>query len=418
MKVLWITNSLLPSIKDKLGIARGASGGWMEAAANNLLQDCGDIELAIVSTWNKVVSGKVDNMRYYTIPADIYTRKEGERKAIWNSIVKDFNPDIVHIHGTEASHGLSYLKDVGGNNIVISIQGLVSVIERYVMAGITKKEVWQNITIHEILTRYMLGLKNLLKVKGEKENEYIRRAKYVVGRTLWDKTHVKSINPDVTYLQCNETLRSTFYTKEWQDDKCTPHTIFFSQATTPLKGFHILLKALPIVKKEFPDVKVRVGGVNIIRNKNFKEKLQQSTFAKILNNLITKHNLVENISFTGILNEEEMVQEYLNANVFVCASSIENSSNSIGEAQILGVPCVCSYVGGTPSIVEDGKTGILYRFEEVEMLAQHIIEIFKNKELCNRLSKGARAVALERHNAAKNTKDTIEIYKRIISENR
>ena len=415
MKILWITNCLLPSINDFLGIAKGASGGWMEASANSLLKQHDDIELAIVSTCNRITKGYVGNMRYYTIPANIYDKKESERKSIWNNIVNDFNPDVVHIHGTEFSHGLSYLKDVGGDNIVISIQGLVSIIERYVMAGITSKEIWRNITLHEILTRSMLGIKKRYKIKAENEREYIRNAKYVIGRTLWDKMHTKNINPGVTYFHCNETLRSSFYDAEWKYENCKPHTIFFSQAATPLKGFHILLKALPIIKREFPDVMVRVAGASIIRNESFKMKLRQSCYGKILGKLIKKYELKENISFTGVLNEEAMVQEYLNANVFMCASSIENSSNSIGEAQILGLPCVCSYVGGTPSIVEDGKTGILYRFEEYEMLAHHIMEVFRNKELACRIGKEARIVALERHNAEKNTNETFEIYNRIIN---
>lgn len=414
MKILWITNSLLPSIKDQLGIDRGASGGWMEASANNLLMQHRDIELAVVSTWSKITKGEVKNIKYYTIPANIYDRKESERKSIWNNIVNDFKPDIVHIHGTEFSHGLSYLKDVGGDNIVISIQGIVSIIERYALAGISTCDILKNITLQELLTSSMLGLRKRFKKQGEKEKEYIKRVKYVIGRTLWDKTHIMTINPEITYFHCNETLRVSFYNAEWKEDTCTPHTIFFSQASSPLKGLHILLKALPIIKKEFPDAKIKVAGRSIIRNENFKMKLRQGAYGKILDRLIKKYNNQDAIEFTGILNEKAMLQEYLNANVFVCASSIENSSNSIGEAQILGVPCICSYVGGTPSLVEDGKTGIMYRFEEYEMLAHHIIEVFRNKELANKISKEARIIALERHNAKRNTTMTYEIYKQII----
>ena len=418
MKILWITNSLLPSIKEKLGMAKGVSGGWMEASANSLLKRHNVIELAIVSIWGKITKGEAGNMRYYTIPANIYDRKESERKSIWNNIVSDFNPDVVHIHGTEFSHGLSYLKDVGGDNIVISIQGLVGVIERYALAGISTRDMLRNITLQEILTHYMFGLRKSLEKQGEKEKEYIRRAKYVIGRTLWDKTHAKNINPKITYFHCNETLRASFYNVEWNVEACTPYTIFFSQAASPLKGLHVLLKALPIIKREFPDVKIRVAGRSIIRNESLRMKLRQGTYAKILDKLIKRYDLKNNISFTGILNEKAMLQEYLNANVFVCASSIENSSNSIGEAQILGLPCVCSYVGGTPSIVEDGKTGIMYRFEEYEMLAHHIIEVFKNKEVASKIGKEARIVALERHNAEKNTNKTFEIYNKIINNSK
>jgi glycosyltransferase involved in cell wall biosynthesis len=41
-----------------------------------------------------------------------------------------------------------------------------------------------------------------------------------------------------------------------------------------------------------------------------------------------------------------MKSEYLNCKVFVSPSPIENSPNSVWDAEILGVPTVASYVGG------------------------------------------------------------------------
>lgn len=57
----------------------------------------------------------------------------------------------------------------------------------------------------------------------------------------------------------NETLRDEFYTGEWSLDSCEPHSIFCSQAHVPLKGLHLLLQALAIVRKRYPDVKLYVG---------------------------------------------------------------------------------------------------------------------------------------------------------------
>ena len=45
--------------------------------------------------------------------------------------------DVVHIHGTEHSLGLAYLKAVGNKNAVVSIQGLISVIANYYQLGIS-----------------------------------------------------------------------------------------------------------------------------------------------------------------------------------------------------------------------------------------------------------------------------------------
>lgn len=74
-----------------------------------------------------------------------------------------------------------------------------------------------------------------------------------------------------------------------------------------------------------------------------------------------------------------MCEYYLRSNVFICPSSIENSPNSLGEAQLLGMPYIASFVGGIPEIV-NWNPSILYRFEEYEILAQKICKIFENKD--------------------------------------
>ena len=50
---------------------------------------------------------------------------------------------------------------------------------------------------------------------------------------------------------------------------------------------------------------------------------------------------------------------FANSHIFH-SSYIENSPNSVGEAQMVGVPVVASRVGGTDSMVEHGKTGFMY----------------------------------------------------------
>lgn len=107
-----------------------------------------------------------------------------------------------------------------------------------------------------------------------------------------------------------------------------------------------------------------------------------------------------------------MKQEYLKASVFVCASSIENSSNSISEAQILGVPCVASYVGGTPSLIPNNMCGEMYRYDDDKMLAFLILKAFE-EHFDNGLM---REEALKRHDPKLNTECIVSIYNDIISQ--
>lgn len=81
---------------------------------------------------------------------------------------------------------------------------------------------------------------------------------------------------------------------------------------------------------------------------------------------------------------------------------------------ILGLPVVASYCGGTPTLVEEGKTGYMYRYEEIEMLAQTIMRLFEQKNL-SQLSTDGRQTALARHNREINAIRLIEIYNEILN---
>ena len=98
--------------------------------------------------------------------------------------------------------------------------------------------------------------------------------------------------------------------------------------------------------------------------------------------------------------------------MFVVPSSIENSPNSLAEAQILGLPLIAANVGGIPSMVKDGTSGYLYRFEEYETLAVLILRIFKGYD--KSISMNSINVAKKRHDPAKIIADMLSIYKRII----
>jgi glycosyltransferase involved in cell wall biosynthesis len=108
-----------------------------------------------------------------------------------------------------------------------------------------------------------------------------------------------------------------------------------------------------------------------------------------------------------------MKQAFLSAHLYVMPSSIENSSNSLCEAQLLGVPTIASYVGGTPSLVEDKKTGYLYRYEEYEMLANIVMNLFAANDLAQ-LSAREIAAATARHDRETNAMRLAEIYQNII----
>ncbi len=405
MKVLWITNTLFPDVCKELKIPSPVVGGWMYAGAKSMLEENENIQLGVAALYNgqdlKVMC--LSGITYFLVP-----NKELEK--YWCLVKENFLPDIVHLHGTEYPHGLAYVEACGNDGVVVSIQGLVSIYERYYFGGIAEKTLKKMITLRDrIRFDGIFTQQKNMRLRGLKEKLLIQSVNHIIGRTNWDKAHAWAINPNIKYHFCNETLRESFYNNKWSLNTCQKHTIFLSQAHYPIKGLQQMIKALPLILRHYPDTKVYIAGNNFIANKAWR----LNGFGKYISSLMEQNGLKEKIIFTGVLSEVEMCQKYLKTHVFVCPSSIENSPNSVGEAQLLGVPCVASYVGGTPDMITHGETGFLYRFEEYEMLAKAVCEIFSNNDLADKLSFNGNKIAVLRHNRKINAQRLNSIYQAV-----
>lgn len=414
IKVLWITNILFPEAVRLLtgGGELKASGGWMLGAANALLKS-NEIQLTVASVTSLVqqlTHLEGEQIDYYALPIGKgNTRVNPDYEPLWKQIKNDVKPDVVHIHGTEFSHGYAFVRACGAENVVVSIQGLVSAYYYYYY-GISVSEIIKNITYIDLRSKTIFQGKKDFRIRGEYEKDLIKRCKHIIGRTSWDRLRTWAINPDSEYHFCNETLRKEFYDgSKWKYEDCKPHTIFLSQATYPIKGLHQVLKAMPLILLHYPDTQIRIAGSDITKGRRRLFISGLSGYGKIIKTLIDKYNLADHITFTGNLNAEEMKQEYLHCNVFICPSSIENSPNSLGEAQILGVPHLCSYVGGAMDMMK-GNEDCLYRFEEIEGLAYKVCTIFASGANQVDMSKEA----LKRHNPETNQKQLLGIYRSIV----
>lgn len=418
MKVLWITNIVFPEALALLGENSefNESGGWLIGGASEIIRRS-DLQLIVASVSKRVkdlkrIIGK--GIIYYLIPmgrGNEFVNNEYEK--YWKIIKAEEKPDLVHIHGTEYSHGLSYIRScTNRSNIIISIQGLTSVIEHYFFAGLSYSTVLRNLTIHDLLVGGMLSQKKAMRRRGRFEIEMIQSVSHVIGRTSFDKSHIEDYNPSVHYHFCNETLRPEFYSGRWSYSKCKPFSIFLSQASQPYKGAHILFRALSLIKVRFPNVTVRIAGFDVSQLRSIKDLKYYTGYGRYLKKLCKEYHLEDCITYLGQLNGDCMKQEYLSSNVFVCPSSIENSPNSLCEAQLLGVPCVASYVGGIPDLIPNQSMGFLYCFDDFVMLAKIICDVFlQSPEYENA---PVIEMANKRHDQKENYNRLIDIYSSVI----
>lgn len=408
MKILWLCNLEIPIISKHLNKKNNVFGGWLEQISNRL---CEENDMIFLYPCEDLLNGKINNLSFSQFSLD-------NCENLFNKILKDNEIDLIHIWGTEFHHTSVMVKTLEKMNLidklVINIQGLVSIYALHYFVGLPLNLI-KHKTIHEFFRggNIYQGMEKYQE-RGIEEEYSIRHCINVIGRTDFDYSSVKMINNAVNYHFCNEVLRPQFYTDKWDINKINRHTIFISQANYPIKGFHFMLMALPIIKKIYPDVLVITTGANPLDKS--KDKLRRLSYEKYLSELIIKNDLEHNLKFVGFLNAEEMKAQYLSCNVFVSTSTIENSPNSIGEAMLLGCPVVASNVGGIKNMLVDEKEGLLYPVDEFYMLASYIKRIFSDDSLAIKLGNNAKDHAIVTHDFEKNYNNMLDIYKQIIKK--
>ena len=189
-------------------------------------------------------------------------------------------------------------------------------------------------------------------------------------------------------------------------EACQRHRIIFTNANSFWRGVETLIEAVAILKKSYPDISLALaGGVELL------------PYGEILQKRITALDIQNEVDFLGRLNEVQLVEQLKKAHVFVITSLIENSPNSLCEAQALGLPCIATYTGGITSLIDDGHSGLFCPPRDSSVLAERIREVFENDDLAQQLGTQARRTALNRHDPTKNTKLTIDAYREVMNNN-
>lgn len=423
MRVLWVLNLMPPAIGEKLGEECSVKEGWISGLLEQVVKEKAAEEISLgicypVRTREEEKCREIrlgeKNILCYGFAEDSIHHKAHEELRMskrFQQIFSDFQGDLLHLFGTEYGHCLAAAKAFNRpERILIGLQGIISECAKEYLADLPR-EVYSRNSFRDLLKRDgMVRQQEKFALRGEQEKEAMGLCRNVTGRTAFDQRAAYEINPRARYFSMNETLRKEFSNGRWEVNNCTPHRIFFSQADYPLKGFHYLLNSLPQIKKEFPDVTVAVAGNSLIRGEGLRERIKISGYGKYLKELIKKVGMEEKIIFLGKLSAEEMKAEYLKCHTYVCASSLENSPNSLGEAMCLGVPVVASDTGGIPSMLTNEKEGLLFPKGDEEALAQAVTRLWKDRELCARLSEAAAVRGRETHDGKRNFNRLLEIY--------
>ncbi|MGN6395813.1 MAG: glycosyltransferase family 4 protein [Mucilaginibacter sp.] len=411
MKVLWF--SLSPGLADAYLNNNYEGIGWVKSLERNI-QD--KVELSVAFYHHADIAPFTYGATHY-YPVKQYRR--GKLTKIFRrlangiepdsdikeflKIINDVKPDLIHIHGTEGPFGL--IQKYVDIPTVISIQGTITVYRYKFFSKITYTDVLRYSYLKSfLLSRSFLNVYKVFAKVAKREQEIYSYSKNFIGRTAWDRRVTKILAPEAKYYHNDEILRDAFYKNECEYRKTHRLIIFTTTWLNIYKGFETVLDCANLLDANNLDYEWQIAGLTpndeVVRiaAKN------------------TKRPISKNIKFMGMLNQESLAQAMLKAGIYVMASHIENSPNSLCEAQMLGLPCIATNAGGTSSLLEDGKEGILIQDGDPFAMAGAILEMNENYDQAITYGKNARQKARLRHDQEKITDDLLKIYNAVLKK--
>ena len=415
MNILWTVNLVPRNVAAALSVKSDVLGGWVEAMAARLKRIEGvRLSVACKSDTGLDFSLELDGVSYRALPYRKGT-DENELLRVCRGLLEELRPDIVHIEGTEFLHARAMLRAAQEKAIpaVASMQGILNGQYGYqcgllplddMLLSFDPVSVFAALTLHFRKTRWYAP-------RMKPERELIESVSYVLGRTTWDRAHTYALNPHAKYYGCPRVLRPAFYEARWSPEKMERHTLYVGNSYYALKGFHFLVKALPQLIREYPDVRVYVAGHPPFGDKR---SLVKKGYGAYLQKLIDTLGVGGHIVFTGTLTAEQVAERLSKVNAYVLTSVVENSPNTLGEAMLVGTPCVSSYAGGAPDMAKDGEEALFYRSDDPALLAWNVKRIFDDDALAARLSENARRRALVTHDADNNARTLYGVYQDIL----
>lgn len=414
MKVLWFSNVILTTD------ATNSTGTWLHSMSSVLVGR--GIEL-----YNITQNGSVKKMerfntgriQQWVLP--IYKLHNGlpnskHIKEIIN-IVNSIGPDVIHIWGMENYWGLLTARGYLEGNILLEIQGIKETCAKVFYGGLSLSEIIKTIGFREMIrpSRSLMLLKRQFVKWSKYEREMLAGHKQISTHSDWVRAWISQYTQSGCQIHYTQRIvRKEFFASDiWQipnNPQDAPVVFTMSSGPNAYKGIHDAIKAISILKRDYPRVQLKVAG-NFGVDRPFYKK---SGYTNYLLRLIKKLDLGNNIIFLGPLNANQIIEQIHTANVMLQTSYVESYSLAVSEAMMAGVPLVVSYAGAMPELAQDRVTALFYTPSDFFACAYKLRKIIRSNELAENLSAMERLIAEKRNISSVLGELQENIYKKVV----
>lgn len=181
-----------------------------------------------------------------------------------------------------------------------------------------------------------------------------------------------------------------------------PGRLLYAGSITEIKDLLTLLRALERLAADDPTVHLRIAG-----------RSTSPAYERAVRDYATLPALRERVAFLGLLEREQLLQEYARCAALVLPSVQENAPMAVIEAMAAGAPVVATRVGGVPDLVVEGETGYLAPPADDAALAEALGRVLRDPPAAARLGARGRELARGRFHSDQVAQAYYELYARV-----
>lgn len=145
----------------------------------------------------------------------------------------------------------------------------------------------------------------------------------------------------------------------------------------PWKGFPALIEVMDEVRKKFPDAVLLIIG--------------SGPLEAALEEKIRKLGLERNVRLTGAVPRRILHCYVKMADAFVLNTDYEGFSHQLLEAMALGTPVATTRAGGNLELIEHGRNGLFFDYNNKEEMKKAILRLLRDPALAKKLARAAES---------------------------
>ncbi|WP_287588898.1 glycosyltransferase family 4 protein [Candidatus Borrarchaeum sp.] len=323
------------------------------------------------------------------------------------AILKKINPDIVHAHILQK--GLSLFSLIAAKKLnfptLLTVHDYWLICPKYFLLDQKNQICTKKMCFKCLRGKYIPFRNELMKYISKYVDVFITPSqimKVYLVQNGFPKNRILAIHNGIEFdLETSDKNAQKNFRRKYgiqDDDK----VILFLGRHKPYKGLDRLIRAAPYLKID--KFKILIVGHEVKGYDDF------------IRNLAEMLNIKSKVIFTGNISQEDVWTAYQISDV--CAAPSLHPDNSPGvvyEAMWAGVPVLGTIFGGTPELVQDGKTGFLIDPRNVREIRNKLEILLTDEELHKKMSIKAKKVVRQKFSMELHIQKLQNIYHHLIS---